>query len=127
MGCRHAEPRYSSVRDSASRDASGRNAPALRSSKSDGGRCVMRPRSSSLMAVVTPTFLGFADGLECLPLLAVVGIVIVGVAWITSVHRRRRVERFSRLAPRWEGRVDEGGFFMEPRLLVQVDGVRGEL
>jgi hypothetical protein len=59
--------------------------------------------------------------------MAVVGTLIVTGVWHSTVRRRHRTDLFGRLAPRWEGRVEQGGFFEEPRVLLQVDGVRGEL
>ena len=79
--------------------------------------------------MVTHILAGFVDGRECFPLfaMAVVGTAIVAVAWYSSVRRRQRVELFGRLATRWSGRVEEGGFLVSPRILIRSDGVAGEV
>lgn len=63
----------------------------------------------------------------------VVGLIIFVVgavafaSWYSGVQGQTRADLFTSLAARWNGRVEQGDFFTEPRLEILVDGIPGEV
>jgi len=47
--------------------------------------------------------------------------------WFSGVQGQSRMDLFTSLAGRWNGRVDPGDFFTKPRLEILVDGIPGEI
>jgi hypothetical protein len=63
----------------------------------------------------------------CFAIITVVAVIIAVALWESRSTQRRRERVLSWLAPRWNGRVIEGGFLYEPRLRIQVEDVAGEV
>jgi hypothetical protein len=77
-----------------------------------------------------PILLSLSDnGAGC----AVIGFIFFIVVasffgfWYSGVRGQSRMDLFTSLAGRWNGRVDPGDIFNEPRLEILVDGIPGEI